>query len=143
MINIKNLKKQKLKRKCVYRRIFPSCSIDFSVKKILPSKALVIMTQTDVLSPRTFCPHGRFVSMDDVSAGRFVRRTFCPHGRFVRRMFCLYRRFVPTDVLSPQMFCPRTFCLRTFCLQTFCLGTFNTLEQSQSRSIITMIESQE
>ncbi len=128
MINIKNLKKQKPKRDCgVYRRIFPSCSIDFYQEK-LPSKALVNMTQTDVLStdvlsPRMFCPHGRFVRrtfcpLDVLSAGRFVCWTFCPHGRFVRRTFCPPGRFVPTDVLSP-----RTFCLRTFCLRTFCLGT--------------------
>jgi hypothetical protein len=89
---------------------------------------------TDVLSPRTFCPHGRFVRRtycptDLLSPrtfcphGRFVRRTFCPHGCFVRRTFCLYGRFVPTDVLSSRTFCPQTFCLRTFCLRTFCLGT--------------------
>jgi hypothetical protein len=45
------------------------------------------MTQTDVWSPRTFCPNGRFVLTDVLSAGRFVRRTFCPHGRFVPGRF--------------------------------------------------------
>ncbi len=64
--------------------------------------------------PRTFCPHGRFVLTDVLSAGCFVRRTFCPHRRFVRQMFCHYGCFVPTDVLSPRTFCPQTFCLGTF-----------------------------
>jgi hypothetical protein len=63
------------------------------------------MTQTDVLSmdvlsPRTFCPHGRFVPMDVLSAGCFVRRTFCPTDILSPRTFC------PTDVLSLRTFCP-------------------------------------
>jgi hypothetical protein len=53
------------------------------------------MTQTDVLSPRMFCPHGRF-----------VRRTFCPHGRFVPTDLLSDERFVATDVLSQRTFCP-------------------------------------
>jgi hypothetical protein len=70
----------------------------FHSKKILPGKALVNMTQTDVLStdvffPRMFCPHGCFVLTDVLSAGRLVRRSFCPSGRFV-----------PTDVLFPRTF---------------------------------------
>jgi hypothetical protein len=62
---------------------------------------------TDVLSPRTFCPHGCF-----------VRRTFCLMDVLSPRTFCL------TDVLSLWMFCPRTFCPRTFCPRTFCPQTF-------------------
>jgi hypothetical protein len=46
---------------------------------------------------------GHFVPTDVWSAGHFVRRTFCPHECFVRRTFCLYRRFVPTDVLFPDI----------------------------------------
>jgi hypothetical protein len=80
---------------CVYWRIFPSRSIDFYQLKIWPRKALVKMTQTnilstDVLSPRTFCPHGCFVC-----------RTFCPTDLLSPRTF-----FVATDVLSPRTFCP-------------------------------------
>jgi hypothetical protein len=55
---------------------------------------------TDVLSPRTFCPHGRF-----------VRRTFCPpdvlsDGRSVPTDVLSDGCFVATDVLSPRTFCP-------------------------------------
>jgi hypothetical protein len=44
------------------------------------------------LSCRTFCPAGRFVPTDVLSAGCFVRRTlgrrtFCPYGRFVTGRF--------------------------------------------------------
>jgi hypothetical protein len=121
---MKNLKKQRPKRECVYRRIFPSRSIDFYQYKILPSKAPVKMTQTDVLSPRTFCPHGRFVHRtfcptDVLSDGPFVPMDDLSDGRFVTtdvlspRMFCPHGCFVPTDVLSPRRFCRRTFCLGT------------------------------
>ncbi len=125
-------------KKCIVSANFSSRLKRLVSQHILPSMALLNMTQTDVLSqiwPRqTFC-----------------RRAFCPHGRFVRRMLCcrtFYSTryfvlrtfylpdilsvqtfwpagcFVPPDVLSRQMFCPRTLCLRTFCLRTFCLGTF-------------------
>ncbi len=33
-------------------------------------------------------------------------RTFSPHGHFVCWMFCPARRFVPLDVLSLRTFCP-------------------------------------
>jgi hypothetical protein len=78
-----------------YWRIFPSRSIDFYQSKILPNKALVNITQTDVLSPRTFCPHGCFVPTDVLSDGRFVPTDVLSDGRFVAM-----------DILSPRMFCP-------------------------------------
>jgi hypothetical protein len=59
--------------------------------------------------------HLRFVCPDVLS-----RRTFCPHGRFVRRTFCL------TYVRSPDVFLPDVLSLRTFCRRTFCLGTTTT-----------------
>jgi hypothetical protein len=95
----------------------------------LPRKALVNMTQTDVLStdvlsPRTFCPHGRFVRRTFCPTDVLSPRTFCPTDVLSLRMFCRYGRFVPTDVLSLRTFCPRTFCPRTFCHWTFCLRTF-------------------
>jgi hypothetical protein len=52
---------------------------------------------TNVLSPWTFCPHGRFVRW------MLCCRTFCPHGHFVQRMFCSSEHFVPMDVLSPDV----------------------------------------
>ncbi len=92
----------------MFWRIFPSRSIDFSVKNIAqqgPGKYNPggrfdhgRFVPTDVLSPRTFCPtdvmsHGRFVLTDVLSDGRFVStdvlspRTFCPNGRFVHGRF--------------------------------------------------------
>jgi hypothetical protein len=67
--------------------------------------------------PRTFCPHGRFVPTDVLSAGPFVRRTFCPTDLlsprtfcptdvFSLRTFCPHGRFVPTDVLSTDVLSP-------------------------------------
>ncbi len=64
------------------------------------------MTQTDVLSPRTFCPHGHFVPTDILSAGRFVLTDVLSNWRFVcpdvlsPRTFCLYGRFVPGRFVS-------------------------------------------
>ncbi len=75
-------------RECMYWRIFPSRSVDFSVN-ILPNKALLNMTQMDVLS------------MDVLSARCYVAR-----------------RFVPMDVFSLRTFCLGMFFLRTFCLGT-------------------------
>ncbi len=49
---------------------------------------------------RTFCIHGRFVSMDVLQVGRFVEEevlypwTFCIGGRFVERTFCREGRYV-------------------------------------------------
>ncbi len=107
---MKNLKEQKPKRECVYRWIFPSRSIDFYQKK-LPSKALVNMTRTDilstdVLSPRVFCPQGRFVRRTFCPLDVLSSRTFCLTDVLSLRMFCPHRRFVPMDVLSPWTFCP-------------------------------------
>ncbi len=130
-----------------YWRIFPSLSIDFSVN-VLSSKALLNMIQTDILSPdvlstRTFCPHGCFFSR------MLCRRTFRPSGRFVRpdvlsvRTFFLpdvlsAGRFVSPDILSagrlvpPDVLSRRTFCPWTFCLQTFCMGT---IRMSQGQNV--------
>ncbi len=80
---------------------------------------------------RMFCPHGRFVPTDVLSAGCYITGSFVPldilsAGCFVcldvlsRRMFC------PEDILCLWTFCTRMFCLRTFCLWTFCLGTHTT-----------------
>ncbi len=77
---------------------------------MLPSKALLNMPQTgvfspdifslDILSSRTFCPHGRFVPTDVLSAGRFVA------GRFVPTDVLSDGCFVRPDVLSPRTICP-------------------------------------
>ncbi len=80
---MKNLKKQKPERVWVLADFSFTLNRFLSVK-ILPTKALVKMTQTDVLSPRTFCP------TDVLSLW----------------MFCPHRRFVPTDVLSTDVLSP-------------------------------------
>jgi hypothetical protein len=79
---------------------------------------LYIISQKDVLSPdvlslRTFCPAGRFVSTDVLSLrtfclyGGFVPTDVLSHGRYVSGCFVSGRfvsgRFVPTDVLSPDV----------------------------------------
>ncbi len=93
-----------LQRECMYWRIFPSRSIDFSVN-ILPSKALFNMTQTDVLlpevlSPRMFCPP------DVLSPDVLSCRTFCLPDVLSVRTFCPAGRFVPLDVLSTDVLSP-------------------------------------
>jgi hypothetical protein len=93
-------------RECVYRRIFPSRSIDFYQYKILPNKALVNMTQMDVLSPRMFCPHRRFVRWMFCPTDVLSPRMFCPMDVLSLRMFCPHGRFVPTDVLSTDVLSP-------------------------------------
>ncbi len=84
--------------------------------------SLYIISQKDVFSPdvlslRTFCPHGRLVC-----------RTFCPYGCFVSTDVLFPQTFCPSDVmspavLSPDVLSPDVLSLRTFCLRTFCLGT--------------------
>jgi hypothetical protein len=100
--------RQEHRESALFWRIFPSRSIDISVKNIaqqghgkyVPDGCFVHgrFVSTDILSPRTFCPtdvmsHGCFVPTDILSDGRFVStdvlspRTFCPHGRFVHGRF--------------------------------------------------------
>jgi hypothetical protein len=55
---------------------------------------------TDVLSPRMFCPHGRLVPTDVLSAGRFV-----PMDLFSTDVLSV-RTFVPTDILSTDVLSP-------------------------------------
>ncbi len=74
---------------------------------------LYIICKKDVLSPdvlslRTFCPAGRFVSTDVLSLqtfclyGGFVPTDVLSHGRYVSGCF-VSGCFVPTDVLSPDV----------------------------------------
>jgi hypothetical protein len=79
--------------------------------KILPSKDLINMTQTDVLStdvlsPRTFCPHRRFVRRTFCPTDLLSPRTFCPTDVLSLRTFCPHGRFVATDVLSTDVLSP-------------------------------------
>ncbi len=57
----------------------------------------------DVLSPRTFCPHGCLVF-----------RTYCPSGRFVLSDVLSLRTFCPTDNISLAFMSPDVFS-RKFC----------------------------
>jgi hypothetical protein len=63
---------------------------------------------------------GRFVSQDVLSRLMFCLpvvlslRTFCLYGHFVSMDVLSHRCFVPRTL------CLRLFCLRTFCLRTFC-----------------------
>jgi hypothetical protein len=61
---------------------------------------------TDVLSPRTFCPHGRFVRRMLCPPDVLSPRTFCPTDVLSLWTFCPHRRFVPTDVLSTDVLSP-------------------------------------
>ncbi len=110
MINIKNFYVKYCTCLPPTERVWVLADFSFTLNrflsmKILPSKALVNMTQmdvlsTDILSPWMFCPHGCFVPADVLSAGRFVRQTFYPTDVLSPWTFC------PTDVLSLRMFCP-------------------------------------
>ncbi len=60
----------------------------------------------DVLSPWTFCPHGRFVRRTFCLTGVLSPRMFCPTDVLSLLTFCPHGRFVPTDVLSTDVLSP-------------------------------------
>ncbi len=98
--------RQEHRESALFWQIFPSRSIDFSVKNIAQQ------------GPGKYDPDGRFVPTDVLSPRTFCLTYVMSHGRFVPTDILSDGCFVPTDVLSPWTFCPRTFCLRTFCLGT-------------------------